>query len=625
MAVKAYNPFNDRLDKTSDTGVKEVSSLGTPPVEVPLSHRGIEETDFHYRRLFSERNLPSDVWDKVMFELQRLRHLSLFGPESAMVKTYLENILNIPWEEGFCGEDQDINRSPRILKALHDINLTQVQASLDGEHYGLSDAKERVLEFLAVQKLTQRPQGTILCLVGPPGVGKTSFANSIATSMDRPYAYVSLGGVQDPAEIRGYRRTTPGAQPGRILQAIQQTGSLSPVIVLDEMDKMVSTHYGDPESAILDVLDFNRNHAYTDHYMEVPVDLSRVLFIATANSLYGVSRALRDRLEIIPISGYTDFEKLAIADRFLFPRLLKSHGLSNEQLRIREDVMTRLIHAYTREAGVRDLERTLAKLCRKAAIAVVGNEQSQINLRDEASLRKYLGVERFTLEPCSPLPAVGVVNGLAWTGDGGDMLQIESNRLEGKGKLTLTGSIGHVMLESAQAALTFIRSHPESLGLSRDLLESSDYHIHLPDGATPKDGPSAGMALAVSIISALRGVAVRPQVALTGEITIRGRVLPVGGLKEKCLAALRLNFQTVLFPEGNQKDLAELPEELRSRLTFIPVKTLQEALPHVLLEEEPAETGHPSITQPSVPKAARRAMAKRPSGQKKRPLGAKKI
>lgn len=537
-----------------------------------------DETAFHYWHMISKRRFPLYAVQKITEEVQRLQHLSPYGTEAALVKTYVETLLAIPWEQATSLSEGDDWAEP---------DLADVAAQLDGHHYGLADAKERVLEFLAVQKLTRQPQGTILCLVGPPGVGKTSFANSLAESLGRKFAYVHLGGVQDQAEIRGQRRTAMGALPGRIIQAIQQTGSLNPVIVLDEIDKMVSTHYGDPESALMEVLDFSRNQQFVDQYLEIPIDLSRVLFIATANSVFGLSRALRNRLEIIKISGYTDFEKEKIAHQFLFPRLLKAHGLDEQRVYLARRVLRNIIQHYTREAGVRDLERMLAKICRKTAMAVVRNPKARVRLMEPQALVPYLGVERYAFEPCSPSATVGVVNGLAWTGDGGDLLEIESNRVLGKGKLTITGSIGHVMLESAQAALSYIRCHTTPLGVDPNIVEESDFHIHLPDGATPKDGPSAGMALAISLLSSIKGVPVKPKVAVTGEMTIRGRILPIGGLKEKCLAALRMNFKTVLFPEGNRKELEELPPEIRKRLLFVPVKTLEEALPYVLMEESP--------------------------------------
>lgn len=572
----AASPLRDVSPRPHYIGdLSGTSFYESPPPRSEKSN--VDEAYIHYWNRLSENKLPAPLETKIITELQRLQHLSPMGAEASIIKTYLETVFSLPWQDRQpAPQHDDLNFSKVAL------DLSQVAIDLDQAHFGLHDVKERVLEFLAVQKLTREPQGTILCLVGPPGVGKTSFARSIAESINRSYTYVPLGGVQDPAEIRGQRRTVTGANPGRIIQALERAASMHPVIVLDEIEKMGCSHFGDPEAALLEVLDPTRNAQFMDHYLNFPVDLSQVIFIATANSLYGLSRAMRDRLEVIRISGYTDFEKQKIAQRFILPKLRKSHGLQEHQLQLKERPMRHLIQHYTREAGVRDLERTLAKLCRKAAMAVIQDPKVNLVLTQKNQLASYLGVERFTQDPCLKSATVGVINGLAWTGDGGDMLQIESNRMPGKGKLTLTGSIGHVMLESAQAALSYIRSHSEHLGLCPDEVEHSDFHIHLPDGATPKDGPSAGMALAISIISSLASIPIRQKIGLTGEMTIRGRILPIGGLKEKCLAAIRSNIKTIIFPEGNLKDLDEMPEDIRNELTFIPVKTLEDALPHVL-------------------------------------------
>jgi ATP-dependent Lon protease len=535
-------------------------SLNRIPVLIPT------DGDYrHYWQSLSQSNIPLSITEKLSQELYRLQQLSPYAIEASLIKTYLDTVLSLPWE----------------VKTPDETDLAKVAASLDTEHYGLEDVKERVLEFLAVQQLTQQSQGSILCLVGPPGVGKTSFAKSIAKSLGRPYAYVALGGIHDQSEIRGQRRTALGAMPGRIIQAIQQTGAMNPVIVLDEIEKMGSSQYGDPEAAMLELLDATRNHQFMDHYLDFPFDLSQVLFIATANSLYGMSRALRDRLEVIRISGYTDDEKHHIGQRFLLPRLLKSHGLASEQVVIRERVLLYLIDHYTREAGVRELERKLARICRKTAMATIQEPQTKINLFQPKQLQAYLGVEKFTRDSSPTSAMIGVVNGLAWTGDGGDILRLESNRMPGKGKLTFTGSIGNIMHESAQAAMSYIRCHADGLGLSFETIDHSDFHIHAPDGATPKDGPSAGIALTISLISTLLNLPVQPKVAMTGEVTIRGRILPIGGLKEKCLAAVRMKIKTILIPEGNAREICELPEDLRSQLTFIPIKQVEDAFSHI--------------------------------------------
>jgi ATP-dependent Lon protease len=464
--------------------------------------------------------------EKANKELGRLEKMMPQSAEAAVIRTYLDTLVSLPWAK----------------RSRESIDLHNAEKILTEDHYGLEKVKERILEYLAVRKLAKEPTGTILCLVGPPGVGKTSLVKSIAKAMTRQFARISLGGVSDEAEIRGHRRTYIGAMPGRIIQAIKNAGTKNPVILLDEIEKMTRSYQGDPMAAMLEVLDPDQNESFTDHYLDAPFSLSEVVFVATANSLDAVPRPLYDRLEVIPISGYTEEEKLAIAEQHIIPKTLRKHGLTTKQLKIPSATVRRIIQEYTREAGVRGLERNLAGLCRKVAAQVVKNEIESLKLQPNM-VPKFIGPPRIVRENEVKGPQVGIVTGLAWTETGGETLSIEVNTMPGKGKLQLTGQLGDVMKESAQAAFSYIRSHAEILGIDPNFQDGLDIHIHIPEGATPKDGPSAGVAMCCALVSAISKRPARGSVAMTGEITLRGRVLPIGGLKEKVLAALRAGIK----------------------------------------------------------------------------------
>ncbi|WP_096153123.1 MULTISPECIES: endopeptidase La [Bacillus] len=513
-------------------------------------------------------HMPESVETIALKEIDRYEKIPSNSAENSVVRNYIEWLLTLPWTNAT--EDN--------------ININRAEKILNDDHFGLDKVKERVLEYLAVQQLTNSLKGPILCLAGPPGVGKTSLARSIAKSLNRNFVRVSLGGVRDESEIRGHRRTYVGAMPGRIIQGMKKAGTINPVFLLDEIDKMSNDFRGDPSSALLEVLDPEQNHNFSDHYIEETYDLSNVMFVATANNLGTIPGPLRDRMEIITIAGYTEIEKLHIAKDHLLPKQLKDHGLTKSSLQIRDDAILSIIRHHTREAGVRSLERQLASICRKAAKIIVSNDKKRIVLT-EKSLQDYLGKPRFRYGQAELEDQVGVATGLAYTTVGGDTLAIEVLLSPGKGKLTLTGKLGDVMKESAQAAFSYIRSRAKEWKIDPDFHEKNDIHIHVPEGAVPKDGPSAGITMATALISALTGRAVRKDVGMTGEITLRGRVLPIGGLKEKSLSAHRAGLTKVIMPKDNEKDLDDIPESIRNELTFVPVSTLDEVLEHALAGE----------------------------------------
>ncbi|SHN07910.1 endopeptidase La [Gracilibacillus kekensis] len=521
------------------------------------------------RKKLQEKEFPDRIVELVEKELNRYERVPQSSAESSVIRNYIDWVLALPWTEE-TEDNLDINHAENIL---------------DEDHYGLDKVKERVLEYLAVQQLTNSLKGPILCLVGPPGVGKTSLAKSVARAINRSFVRISLGGVRDEAEIRGHRRTYIGALPGRIVQGMKTAETVNPVFLLDEIDKMSNDFRGDPSSAMLEVLDPEQNNSFSDHYLEETYDLSKVMFIATANNLATVPRPLLDRMEVISIAGYTELEKLHIAKQHLIPKQLKENGLKKGHLQIRDDALLKLIRMYTREAGVRGLERQLASICRKAAKIIVSKEKQRV-IVTEKQLESLLGKPKFRYGIMEAEHQIGAATGLAYTAAGGDILSIEVSLSKGKGKLTLTGKLGDVMKESAQAAFSYIRSRADKLKIDPNFNEKYDIHIHVPEGATPKDGPSAGITMATALVSALTGRAVRKEVGMTGEITLRGRVLPIGGLKEKSLSAHRAGITTIIIPAENEKDLEDIPESVREGLTFIPVDHLDAVLEYALLEEK---------------------------------------
>ena len=527
--------------------------------------------------------LSKEAREKASAEMKKLRQMSPMSAEATVVRNYLDWLLSLPW-----GKKSKVKKDiAHAEKILHD------------DHYGLEKVKERILEYLAVQQRAGKMKGPILCLVGPPGVGKTSLAKSIAKATGREYVRMSLGGVRDEAEIRGHRRTYIGSMPGKIIQSMKKAKSANPLFLLDEIDKLGADWRGDPSSALLEVLDPEQNHTFNDHYLEVDFDLSDVMFITTANTLR-MPQPLMDRMEIIRIPGYTEDEKIEIAKRHLIPKEIKAHGLKDGEWTIADDALRDLIRYYTREAGVRNLEREIANLTRKAVKEIVSGKAETIEVTLE-NVGDYAGVRKFRFGEIEGEDQVGVVTGLAWTEVGGDTLQIESVMLPGKGRMQTTGKLGDVMKESIDAARSYVRSRATTFGIKPPMFDKRDIHVHVPEGATPKDGPSAGVAMAVSIISVLTGIPVRRDVAMTGEITLRGRVLPIGGLKEKLLAALRAGITTVLIPQENEKDLAEIPDNVKSGLKIVPVSNVEEVLKVALVRQPEAITwDEPEIVPPSL-------------------------
>ena len=544
--------------------------------------------------------MPDALKEKLNAEVGRLRRMPSSTPDYNVLCSYIEKCLEIPFG----------------IYTKENKNLTRAAKILDRDHYGLKDVKQRITEMLAAQIVSPELKGQIICLAGPPGVGKTSIAKSVAQATGRKYVRVALGGVHDEAEIRGHRRTYIGSMPGRVIAALIEAGSQNPLILLDEVDKIGQDHRGDPASALLEVLDSEQNFSFKDHYIDMPVDLSRVLFITTANDKYAIPGPLLDRMEVIDLPGYTYEEKVHIAKRHLIPKQMKAHALTKEQLRISDAGLGALIDGYTREAGVRILERRIAALCRKESVRIANGDEGRLTVT-EKNLEELLGPKKFRPEDRQRTDMVGVVNGLAWTSVGGELLKVEVLILDGTGKLELTGSLGDVMKESARAAVSFIRSRVSALGIDPDFYKNKDIHIHFPEGAVPKDGPSAGVTVVSAVVSALTGRAARGDVAMTGEITLTGRVLPIGGLREKSMAAYREGIGTVLIPAGNEPDLAEVDPAVKAKVRFLPMRTADEVLSEILLPKKVELTDEaPAAAQPPAPKKpARRPRVKTNEGQ----------
>ena len=552
--LRLENSIQDKTQQSIDKGQRDYflreqmkvirSELGESDDEAE-----IEE----YREKIEALKLPDEVEEKFMKEVQRLAKQPYGSSEASVIRNYLDTALELPWGKK-TKERLDVKAAKRIL---------------DEDHFGLEKVKERILEILAVKQLSPNMPGQIICLVGPPGVGKTSIAMSVARALNRKLARISLGGIHDEAEIRGHRKTYIGAMPGRILNAVSQAGSCNPLLLLDEIDKLGSDYRGDPSAALLEVLDSEQNSTFRDNYLEVPFDLSDCMFITTANQTDTVPRPLLDRMEIIELSSYTDEEKLMIAKEHLLPKQLKKHGLKKTQVRLSDDALREIIRCYTRESGVRNLERELANLCRKCAMRFVSDPELKRISVTGRNLEELLGVRKFLPDKLASADSVGLVTGLAWTSVGGETLEVECNVVDGSGKLNLTGNLGDVMKESVQAAMSYIRSRTQVLGIPEDFYKTKDIHVHFPEGAVPKDGPSAGITVCTAMVSALTGAPVRRDIAMTGEISIRGRVLPIGGLKEKTMAALRHGVKTVIIPAANEKDLEEIDQTVRKALNFI--------------------------------------------------------
>lgn len=557
------NKINEKVKERIEEGQKEyylrekMRAIKEELGDVVDTEKDVEAI----RRKLAENPYPQNIKDKVNEELSRYEMLPAASGETGVIKTYIDWLVALPWWQ----ESKDNE------------NLQKAADILNEDHYGLEKVKERILEYLAVKQMTNSLKAPILCLVGPPGVGKTSLAKSVARALDRKFVKISLGGVKDESEIRGHRRTYLGSMPGRFIQAMKKAQTINPVFLIDEIDKMASDYKGDPASAMLEVLDPEQNAVFSDHYIEEPYDLSKVLFIATANYLENIPTALRDRLEIIELSSYTELEKVQIAKDHLLPKQIAENGLKSSQLKIDDEMILYMIRYYTRESGVRQLERTIATICRKSVLAILKDHKKSIRLSKKL-IKEWLGNEKFEYGKRERKDQVGTVTGLAYTSFGGDVLQIEVNKFEGKGKLVLTGQLGDVMKESATIALDYIRANAKKFKISNDVFEKTDIHIHVPEGAVPKDGPSAGVTMTTALVSCLSNTPVRSDVAMTGEVTLRGNVLPIGGLKEKSLAAHRSGISTVIIPKANVKDLDDIPQSVKEAMEFVPVERVTQVL-----------------------------------------------
>lgn len=549
--------------------------------ELGDGEEGPEELEEYHEKIL-ELHLPKESEEKLLKELGRLAKQPFGSSEGAVIRTYLDTCIELPWN----------------VRTKDTIDIKRARKCLDEDHFGLEKVKERVIEYLAVRQLAPDMKGAVLCLVGPPGVGKTSIAISIARATNRKLARISLGGVHDEAEIRGHRKTYVGAMPGRIVAGIQQAKSMNPVMVLDEIDKLGSDYRGDPSAALLEALDGEQNGSFRDHFLEIPIDLSDVFFITTANTTSTIPRALLDRMEVIELSSYTDEEKLQIAKNYLLPKQRKKHGLNGMRLKVSDDAFREMIADYTRESGVRLLEREIAALCRKTAAAIAGGEKKSVTVR-AGQVDQYLGAAKYKQDKVYPADEVGLVRGLAWTSVGGEVLDVEVSVMDGSGKLELTGNLGDVMKESARAAVSYIRTRCKTLGIDPDFYKNKDIHIHFPEGAVPKDGPSAGITICIGVISALTGIPVRRDIAMTGEISLRGRIMPIGGLREKTMAALRTGIHTVIIPSENEKDLQDIDQTVRAALNFISTDHVDKILSVALCRAfTPAEGEMPAANIP---------------------------
>ena len=563
------NRINDKVKTRIEEGQKEyylrekMRAIKEELGDVPDTEKDVDAI----RKRLEENPYPETIKAKVKDELSGYEMLPAASGETGVIKTYIDWLMDLPWWQE-SKDNEDLNKASEIL---------------DADHYGLEKIKERILEYLAVKQMTNSLKAPIICLVGPPGVGKTSLAKSVARALDRKFVKISLGGVKDESEIRGHRRTYLGSMPGRFIQAMKKAGTINPVFLIDEIDKMASDYKGDPASAMLEVLDPEQNEYFSDHYIEESYDLSKVLFIATANYLENIPNALRDRLEIIELSSYTELEKVEIAKRHLVPKQLKENGLKESQLKIDDDMISFLIRYYTRESGVRQLERVIATVCRKSVLAILKDKKRSIKVTKKL-VKEWLGNEKFEYGKREMKDQVGTVTGLAYTAFGGDVLQIEVNHFEGKGKLILTGQLGDVMKESASIAYDYVRANCQKYKIKPDIFEKNDIHIHVPEGAVPKDGPSAGVTLTTALVSSLSNIPVKANLAMTGEVTLRGNVLPIGGLKEKSMAAHRCGITTVLIPKANVKDLDDVPQTVKESVNFIPVERVSQVLDVALVK-----------------------------------------